>query len=153
MTFSMVLASSSPCGVLERQRFVHVLLERHHRAAAEAAVGRDDQLGLRILDAVGHGLRAEPAEDDRVDRADAGAGEHGDGRLGHHRQVDEHAVAFAHAVALEHVGKAADLVVKLFVGEGALLARLAGCGRLAFPDQRGLVGGGAFPGAGPGNCS
>ena len=35
-------------GVLERERLVHILLERHDGAAPEAAVGGDDQLGLRI---------------------------------------------------------------------------------------------------------
>ena len=80
-------------GVFERERLVHILLERHHGAAAEAAVRGDDQPGLRVLDAVGDGLGAEAAEYDRMHRADAGAGEHGDGGLGHHRQVDEDAVA------------------------------------------------------------
>ena len=140
-------------GVLERERVVHVLLERHHGAAAEAAVGGDDQLGLRVLDAVGDGLRAEAAEDHRVHRADAGAGQHGDGGLGHHRQVDEDAVARLDAVALEHIGEPADLVVELLVGERALLARLAGRGGLAFPDQGRLVGRGRCRGAGPGSCS
>ena len=142
MTFCDGLGEQLALGILERERVVHVLLERHDGAAAEAAVGGDDQLGLRVLDAVGDGLRAEAAEDDRVHRADAGAGEHGDGGLGHHGQVDEDAVAGLDAVALEDVGEAADLVVKLFVGEGALFARLAGSGGLAFPDQRGLVGAG-----------
>ena len=92
-----------------------------------------------VVDAVGDGLRAESAEDHRVHRADARAGQHGDGRLGHHGQVDEDAVARLEAVALEHVGEPADLVMKLLVGEGALFARLAGSGGLALPDQRGLI--------------
>ena len=142
MTFSMDLGQQFALGILERERFVHILLERHHGAAAEAAVGGDDQLGLRVLDAVGDGLRAEAAEDDRMHRADAGAGEHGDGGLGHHRQVDEDAVARLDAVALEDIGEPADFVMKLFVGEGAFFARLAGGGGLALPDQRGLVGAG-----------
>ena len=43
------------------------------RAEAEAAIRRDHQLGLGVLNAVRHRLRAEPAKDNRMDRADAGA--------------------------------------------------------------------------------
>jgi hypothetical protein len=127
-------------GILERERFVHVLLERHDGAAPEATVGREDQLGLRVADAVGDGLGAETAEDDRVHRAEAGAGEHGNGGLGHHGQVDQDAVAGLDAVAFEDIAEPADLVMKLFVGEGALFARLAGGCGLPLPDQGGLVG-------------
>jgi hypothetical protein len=129
-------------GILERERIVHVLLEGHNGAAPETAVGGNDQLGLGILDAVRDGLRAEAAEDDRMHGADTGAGEHGNGGLGHHRQVDEDAVARVDAVALEDIGEPADFVMKLFVGEGAFLAGLAGGGGLALPNQRGLVSAG-----------
>jgi hypothetical protein len=60
-----------------------------------------------------------------VYRAYAGAGEHGNGGLGHHGQVDQDAVAGLDAVALEDICKPADLVVELLVGEGAFFARLA----------------------------
>ena len=129
-------------GVLERQRLVHILLERHHGAPPKAAVGGDDKFGLGILDPVGDGLGAEPTEDDGVNGTDAGAGEHGDGGFRDHRQVDEHAIARRDAVALEHVGESADLMMKLFIGEDAFLARFVGGGWLALPDQRGLVGSG-----------
>ena len=65
MTFSIVLASRLPCGILERERVVHVFLQRHDRAAAETAIGGDDQLGLAIKNAVRDRLRAEAAEHDR----------------------------------------------------------------------------------------
>ena len=42
-------------------------------------------------------LGGEAAEDDGVRRADAGAGQHGDGQLGHHAHVDGDAVALFHA--------------------------------------------------------
>ena len=76
-------------GILEHERVVDVLLQWHDRAAAEAAVGRDDHLRLRIKNAIRDRLRAEPAEHDRMHRADARAGEHRDGRLGDHRQIND----------------------------------------------------------------
>jgi hypothetical protein len=108
-------------------------LEGHHLAAAPRAVAGDDEGGLGVVDAVAHGLRREAAEDHRVRRADAGAGEHRDGDLGHHAHVDRHAVAGAHAELAQHVGEAAHLAVELLVGERA---RVAG---LALPEDGGLV--------------
>ena len=89
-------------------------------AAAPAAVGGDDELGLAVVDAVRDRLGAEAAEDHRVHRADARAGEHGDGGLGDHRHVDRDAVALLDAEVLEDVGEAADLAMELLVGERAL---------------------------------
>ena len=81
-------------------------------------------LAWRIEDAIRDRLRAEPAEHDGMDRADARAGQHGDGRFGHHRQINDHAVAFFDPVSLEHIGEQADFAMKLLVGERAFLARL-----------------------------
>ena len=153
MTFSMDLASSSPWASLSVSASSTFCLSGTTAPRRKPPSAVMTSLACESLDAVGDGLRAEPAEDDRVHRADAGAGEHGNGGLRHHRQVDEDAVARLDAVALEDIGEAADLVMKLFVGEGALFARLAGGGGLALPDQRGLVGAWRCPGAGPGNCS
>ncbi len=123
--------------VLDRRRALerHVghLLERHHLAAAPAAVGGDEQRGLRVVDAVAQRLGAEAAEHHRVHRADARARQHGDRQLGHERQVERHAVALLHAQRLEDVGELADLPVEVEVGERPAVARLA------FPDDRGLV--------------
>jgi hypothetical protein len=132
--------------VLDEEGVVHVLLERDDPAPAVAAVRGHDQLRAAVLDAVGDGLGAEPAEDDGVDRPDAGAREHGDGGLGHHGQVEDDAVALLDAVALEDVGEAANLAVQLGEGEDAFLAGASVGGGLAFPDEGGLVGvGGAEP--------
>jgi hypothetical protein len=79
-------------------------------------------------------VRRETAEDDRVDRADAGAGQHRHRRLGHVGHVDGDAVALAHTLALEDIGEAADFAVQLGISEAAALAR-----RVALPDQRGLA--------------
>ncbi len=91
------------------------------------------QVAPRVVRAILDALRAEAAEDDGVNRAEPGAGQHGDGRLGDHRHVDEHAIALPDVIALQDVGEAADLAVQLRVGDRARLARLA------FPDDRRLV--------------
>ena len=83
---------------------VDIDLEAVGFAPPVAAVGGDDQLRLRVVDAVGERLGGEPAEDDGVRRADAGAGEHGDGELRNHRHVDGDAVATPHAELLQRVG-------------------------------------------------
>ena len=85
------------------------------------------------FDAVLDALAAEAAEDHAMHRADARAGEHGDRRLRNHRHVNEDAVAFLAAIALQHIGKQADFAVKLLVGEDAPFAGFA------FPDDGGLV--------------
>ena len=61
----------------------------------------------------------EAAEDDRVRRADAGAGEHGDRHLGHHRHVDRDAVARLDAERLQDVGELAHLAVQLLVASAS----------------------------------
>ncbi len=77
----------------------------------------------------------EAAEDHRMDRADPGAGQHGVGRLGDHRQVDGDPVALLDAVRLQHIGHAADLGVGLGVGDLAAVGRI-----VALPDDRDVVG-------------
>ena len=67
----------------------------------------------------------EPAEHDRVGRADAGAGQQGHRQLGDHRHVDGDPVALLDAEALEHVGEALHLGEQVGVGDGAGVARLA----------------------------
>lgn len=69
-----------------------------------------------------------------MNRADPDDGQHGEGGLGNHRQVDGDAVAAPDAGFLQHVGKAADLFLKLAIGDGALLG-----GVVAFPEDRHLV--------------
>ena len=100
-------------------------LEREDLAAAVAAVGGDEDLGLRVVDAVGEGRRREAAEDDAVRRADAGAGQHGDDGLRDHRQVDVDPVAPLDPLGLQDVGEALDLGQQLGVGDDAAVARLA----------------------------
>ena len=112
---------------------IDVRLERDDLAAPPAAVGGDDELRLGVVVAVGDGVGAEAAEDDRVRRADPGTGQHGDRQLGDHRHVDRDAVAGLDAELLQHVGELADFAMQLLIGQHA------GVARLAFPDDRRLV--------------
>src|SRR4026208_741702 len=68
-----------------------------------------------------------------MDRADARAGEHRDGRLGNERQVDGDAIALANSELPEDVGELRDLAVEIPVRERP------GIARLPFPDERRLV--------------
>ncbi|MBA7543547.1 hypothetical protein ES705_35878 [subsurface metagenome] len=63
-----------------------------------------------------------------MDSADPGAGKHGNGQLGNHRQVDSNPVAFLDPVLLQHVSKLGHLVVHILVGEGLALTGIR------FPD-------------------
>ena len=74
-------------------RGVDARLERNDRAPAPAAVGRHDELRLRVVHAVAHRLGRESAEHDRVRGADARTCEHRDRELGHERHVEADAVA------------------------------------------------------------
>ena len=116
---------------------VHVHLERNLAAAAQALVGGDDEGGLGVLDAARQRIRREAAEHDRVDRPEPRAGEHGIGRFRDHRHVDRDPVALLDAAVAHDVGHAADLVVKLTVGDRLRLGRV-----VAFPDDRDLVAAG-----------
>ena len=116
-------------GVLDRrgrrQGVVDGRLERRRLAAPPAAVGGDDELRLRVVDAVAQRLGREPAEDDGVRRADARAGEHGDGQLGDHRHVDGDPVAGLDAQLEQGVGGLRDLALEVGVGDRPGVARLA----------------------------
>ena len=116
------------------QGVVDIGLQRSALAAAHAFVGGDHHLRLAIDDASCQGLGGEAAEDHRVDRADAGAGEHGDHGLGDHRHVDGHYVAAVHVLPAQGVGELADLLVELAVGDFLVVG-----GIVAFPDDRHLV--------------
>ena len=69
-----------------------------------------------------------------MDRADARAGEHRIGRFRDHRHVDGDAVALLDAVLLHHIGKPADMLVELVVGDLLVVV-----GVVAFPDDGDLV--------------
>jgi hypothetical protein len=64
------------------QGLVGIGLHRHLAAAAHAFIGGDDHVAFGVNDAVFQRIGREAAEDDGVDGADAGAGQHGDGGFG-----------------------------------------------------------------------
>jgi len=74
------------------------------------------------------------AEDDGMHRADARAGEHGDGEFGDHLHVEADAVALLDAERLERVGGLLHLDLEFGVGEGLALLRV-----VALPYQRGVI--------------
>ena len=76
-------------------------------------------------------MRGKPTEDDRMDRTDARASQHCEGRFGHHRHVDQDAVALDDADARQHAGQTRDLVAQLAIGDMPDLAS-----NRAVPDQR-----------------
>lgn len=86
-------------------------------AAAELAVGGDDDAGAGVDEALAEGGCAEAAEDDGVDDAEAGAGQHGDDGFGDAGQVDGGAVAGAEAEGGQVVGGFADVVEEFLVGD------------------------------------
>ena len=107
-------------------RLVGALLQRDRLAAAVVPVAGDEHAGLRVLDPVDDHPAGEPREDDRVDRADAGAGEHRDRQLGDHRQVDADAIALADPQVPQRVRELRHLVTQLRIGDVAGLSfRLA----------------------------
>ena len=82
-----------------RDRLVGVVLEADLLAAPPAAVRGDQDLRAAVVDPARQRLRGEPAEHDRVRRADPGAGEHRDRQLRDHRHVDRDPVALRDARA------------------------------------------------------
>jgi hypothetical protein len=100
-------------------------------ADLDATGGGQDYTRLRVVDARRQLVRGKPAEDDRMDRAYAGAGQHREGRFGHHRHVDQDAIALDDAEARQHAGETRDLVAQLAVGEMPDLSR-----DRAVPNQR-----------------
>ena len=113
---------------------IDIGLQGHSLATAQSFVGGDDQAGVAVADAAGEAVGREAAEDDRMDRADAGAGQHGEGGFGDHRQIERHPVAATDPLRFQHIGEAADFLMQLGIGDDPAFARI-----IAFPDDRGLV--------------
>ena len=106
-------------------RDVAVALERDLMAPPPAVIGGNQGHALRVVDAVYDRFGREAAEDHRMRRADARAGEHGDRQFGNHRHVDRNAIAAPNAELAQPVGKAADSIEQLAIGDGPAVAGLA----------------------------
>ena len=118
-----------------QQGLVHHALHRNLLGAAVEAVGREHEVGVGVVHAVGDGGGREAGEHHRMHRPDAGAGQHGYGQLRNHGQVDDDAVALLHAVVQQHVGELAHLLVQLAVSQ----AQVAGFGVVGLEDEGQLV--------------
>ena len=79
----------------------------------QAAARRDQQLRLRIIDTHRQLVRREPAEHHRVHRAQPRAGQHRDDGLGHHRHVDDDAIALLDALVPQDARELRHLVSQL----------------------------------------
>jgi hypothetical protein len=112
---------------------VDILLERDALTTAVASVCCHHNFRAAVRKAVLDALAAKPAEDDRVNRSNSGAGQHRDDGLRNQRHVDQNAVAFFNAIALEDISKDADFAMELMIGQRAALAGLT------FPNDGRLV--------------
>ena len=83
----------------------------------------DDDLRLRIVQPHGELVRGEPAEHNRMDRAEPSRREHRHRDLGHHRHVDHNAIALGDTEPGERSREDLHLVEQLGVGHRALGAR------------------------------
>src|SRR5437588_3995926 len=115
------------------QRLVNSIFKTNLRAASVSAIGCDDELAARVVNAVNDCLRGEAAEDDRVRRTYPRAREHRNRQLRYERHVERDAVATLYARMLQNVCEARHLSVELSVCQRPLFARFA------LPDDCGLV--------------
>ncbi len=120
-------------GAARLERFVSGRFQLDHMPATPAAIRRDEQRRLRVLDAILQRVRGETTEHDRVHRADARARLHRNHGLWHEWHVDDNAVTRLHTVGEKHVCEAADLGMQLAIRH---VARVTG---LALKDDRRLV--------------
>mmetsp|Transcript_15653 Transcript_15653/g.33046 ORF Transcript_15653/g.33046 Transcript_15653/m.33046 type:complete len:307 (+) Transcript_15653:1217-2137(+) len=101
---------------------------------ATSGARRHYPLGFGVVNPVGDGVGAEAGEDHRVDSTNTRAREHGHGEFGYHWHVERHHVSLPNAAGLERVGDAADVELKLAVGNV-----LHAVGLVALPDDRCLL--------------
>src|SRR5262245_28098650 len=123
----------------ERDRLVEQRLVGHDAAGLDATARRQDERGLGIVDTGRQLAPRKAAEDDRMHRPDAGAGEHGKHRLRHHRHVDDNAVALLDAEVAQDGAQNLHLGPQPVIGDDAL-----GAGEWGVVDQRRLRGASAL---------
>ncbi len=116
-----------------RHGLVGVLLELDNVAPPVATVGGNQHLRLAVVNSVAQRFGAETPKHHAVGRPNAGAGQHGDGQLWNHGQVNGYPVALFHPQALEGVGEAANLPIQVPVGVHLPIAGFP------FPHQGRLV--------------
>ena len=95
------------CNRLIQQRFVF-----HHPPRLDPAGCTDDCLGGRIIESHRKFVGGKPTEDDRVDSAQAGTGEHGDNGLGHHRHIHDDPISFTDTACRQNPCKGRDSITQ-----------------------------------------
>ena len=124
--------------VAMQQRLVDVALKVGDTATARRAIGSDDNFCARVVDPRGKRVRGEARENNRVDRAEAGTGEHRVGGSRDHGKVQNHPIALLDAKVLEDVREFTNFIRQLLVGDV-----LSGFIRIiGFKDDRGLIAAG-----------
>ena len=76
---------------------VDIGFQRCVAPAARGLISRDHQLGLTAINPGGQGFGGKPCKNNRVDRTDTRAGQHGIGGLGDHGHIKHNPVAFGDA--------------------------------------------------------
>ncbi len=120
-------------GVARLHRFVDGALELDLASAAEAGVLGEDGHAAGVVDAVGDSVGGKSAEDHRVHRPDARAGQQGNRQFRRHSHVHRNAVALLDPQRLQSIGEFLYLGMQFAIGQAAHFAGLA------FPDQGRLV--------------
>ena len=90
-----------------------------HFTVAIVAIHGDQDVALRIGGAHAARLAAKTAKDHRVDHAQAGASQHGDGQLGDHRHVNGDAISGLETAVISQQGREfIDSHIEFAVGDG-----------------------------------
>ncbi len=117
------------------QRLVHISFQLNGAAAANAVVSRDHHMAVAVTNTPGKGIGGKAAKNHGMNGADAGTGQHGKGRLRNHRHINGHPVAFFDPMVFQHIGKTADFLIQLAIGDAAASAKV-----IALKNKGDLVG-------------
>src|SRR5262245_14940322 len=109
-------------GRARSHRFVRSLFHRDEVAPTGEGVGRDKNPGVAVLQACRHGLPAVARKTWRVDRTNAGDGEHGDGGLLAHGQEHTDRVVHTYFKMSQSVGEPPYLLRQFRIGQRAYSA-------------------------------
>ena len=130
---------------LQDQAVRRLVIRKFHRLAEQAVIvddaarfettgSREDQRGLCIVDAYSEFTRGKSAEHDRVDCAESRASEHREHGLGHHRHVDDDAIACFDAEATQRTSESGHLIQQLRITDAPFAVRHG-----ADVNQRGVL--------------
>ena len=101
-----------------------IFLERNLAAAADTFISRYHESGFTISNPGTQCFRRKPAEDNRMDSADAGTGQHGNTRFNNHGHVDSDNIALLDALIFQNVRELTGFFVQFAVGHVAGIGRV-----------------------------